>query len=99
MGEFVVLARWRIQAGQRGAVHAALAPLVAGSRSEPGNLEYQPLTNPDDGDLLLIYERYRDRAAFEVHLTSEHFRTYCVQQIVPLLQSRDRDYLEPWHSE
>lgn len=29
-----------------------------------------------DGTVVFLYEKYRDRAAFDVHLASEHFRDF-----------------------
>jgi len=43
---------------------------------EPGCTRFDVLTDPGRPDEVLLYELYDDRAAFDVHLRSAHFRAF-----------------------
>jgi quinol monooxygenase YgiN len=43
----------------------------------------------------MVYEEYRDQAAYEAHTSTEHFRRYAVEEGIPLLESRERAFYEP----
>lgn len=45
-------------------------------RDEPGCLQFDVLTDPSRPGEVFLYERYTDAAAFDVHLASDHFRTF-----------------------
>lgn len=93
---FVVLAKWIAQPGQASSVARAIANLVEPSRAEPGCRIYQPHRDLDDRGVFLIYEQYADRAAYEAHCASEHFRRWATQQGIPLLEKRARGFYEPF---
>src|SRR5947209_5261924 len=45
--------------------------------NEPGCLRFDVLQPVSDGDCeVLLYEIYRDRAAFDAHLASAHYRSF-----------------------
>lgn len=44
--EFVVIAQYRARAGEEGRVEQALRKMVAPTRAEPGNLDYQVFRDP-----------------------------------------------------
>jgi quinol monooxygenase YgiN len=95
---FVVTARWTAQAGRETEVREAILALVEPSRAEPGNLLYQPHQDPENPCVFLIYEQYRDEAAYRAHAQSEHFRRLGLEGAIPLLESRERAFyltLEP----
>jgi quinol monooxygenase YgiN len=56
--EFVVIAQYRAQAGEAGRVEEALRKMVAPTRAEPGNLDYQVFRDPGDPLLFVLFERY-----------------------------------------
>jgi len=48
----------------------------ASVRNEPGCLQFDVLEPEGEDDRVLLYEIYRDKAAFDEHLRSEHFRIF-----------------------
>ena len=93
--EFVVIAQYRVRAGEEEKVEAALRQMVAPTRAEPGNLDYQVFRDPTDPALFVLVERYADEAAFEAHKESEHFATWLAGQVLPALADRIRLDLVP----
>ena len=49
---------------------------AASVRNEPGCLAFDVLTPLDDGPHVLLYELYRDRAAFDAHVATAHFKAF-----------------------
>jgi len=93
--EFVVIAQYRVRAGEEDKVEAALRAMVAPTRAERGNLDYQVFRDPGDPAFFVLYERYADAAAFEEHKGSEHFATWLAGQVLPRLADRIRLDLVP----
>ena len=93
---FAVIARWTAREGEEEAVAAALAQLTEASRAEPGNLVYQPHRDPQRPDRFVIYEVYVDEGAFTAHTESDHFRRHALEQAIPRLSSREREFLTTW---
>lgn len=58
--------------GGRDAFLAAVAPMVAATRQEPGCREYAFSPDPDDDNRLLLYELWDDQDALDGHFASEH---------------------------
>ena len=52
---------------------------------EPGCLQFDVC---QDGTRIFLYELYTDRAAFDVHLGSAHFRAFDAQ-VAPMVRSKD----------
>lgn len=93
---FVVVATWTARAGEEDAVAEALRHLVAPSRSEPGNIIYQPHRDPDNRQTFFLYEQYVDLAAYDAHASSAHFERYALKDAIPRLESRERSFFETW---
>lgn len=49
---------------------AALDELVAYSRTEPGTLQYEVLTDLEDENRIIVFEHYADAGAVQAHLES-----------------------------
>jgi len=49
---------------------AALDHMVAYSRTEPGTLQYEVLTDLENENRIIVFERYADAAAMQAHLES-----------------------------
>ena len=45
-------------------------------RVEPGCRRFDVCTDPSLPDTVFLYELYEDRAAFDVHLASVHFKSF-----------------------
>jgi quinol monooxygenase YgiN len=93
--EFVVIARYKVRAGEEGRVEAALTTMRKLSRAEPGNLDYQVLRDPRERAVFVLYERYTGEAAFQAHLATDHFATWLKGQVLPFLDERTRLDLTP----
>jgi quinol monooxygenase YgiN len=93
---FVVTAKWTVKDGNEQQVEDAILALVEPSRGEPGNLFYQANRDVDDPRIFFFYEVYADRAAFEAHGSSEHFERLGHGTAIPLLESRERWFYEPY---
>jgi autoinducer 2-degrading protein len=87
-----LIARYQVKPGHADAVVAALRrmkPLV--EAHEPGCTHY---IAHRDGDLVVLYEQYADRAALAAHRETPHFRDIIEGEIVPLLAEREREILD-----
>jgi quinol monooxygenase YgiN len=91
---YVVIATWIAREGEEEAVARAIGSLTEPSRSEPGNLAYEPLRSPEDPRHFVIYEKYADAEASRAHSESEHFRLHGLEDGIPRLERRERLILE-----
>jgi len=85
----------QVRAGEEARVANALRNMVAPTRAEPGNLDYQVFRDPKDPSLFVLFERYTDESAFQAHLASPHFGTWLKGQVLPSLEDRVRLDLVP----
>ena len=86
---FVLVVNCRIKAGQVDKLmKELLANAKAARETEPGCLQFDVLVDPKDPAKLMLYEVYKDEAAFEAHQQAPHFKRY-LEQGVPLLESRE----------
>lgn len=93
---FVVTAKWIAREGEEEKVAAAIQKIVGPSRAEPGMRFYQPHRDPEDPRVFFFYEQYVDKAAYEAHGASEHFKQHGFGEAIPLLESRERGFYETW---
>ncbi len=74
---YAVLVRFRIMPGDMVAfLPLMLANAETSLSAEPGCTRFDVLTDPDHPDEVFLYEIYDDRAAFDAHLASQHFRDF-----------------------
>jgi len=72
---------------------AAFLPLILANaatsrRLEAGCHQFDVCTDPARPYTVLLYELYADRAAFDLHLGSEHFRKFD-QAVGPMIASKE----------
>jgi quinol monooxygenase YgiN len=91
---FVLVARLTARDGEQDRAAELIGRLVEATRTEPGNIHYIPHRDPDDPRVFLMYEQYRDKAAFEEHGQSEHFKSIGLGELFPLMESRERNFYE-----
>jgi quinol monooxygenase YgiN len=91
---FVLVARLTAREGEQDRAAELIGRLVEATRTEPGNIHYIPHRDPDDPRVFLMYEQYRDKAAFEAHGESEHFKEIGLGELFPLMESRERNFYE-----
>jgi (4S)-4-hydroxy-5-phosphonooxypentane-2,3-dione isomerase len=60
------------------------------ARTEPGCRQFEVLVDPKDRTRVMLYEVYKDEAAFETHQQGAAFKKY-VAEAVPLLAERVRN--------
>ena len=85
----VVVARWRPREGVEDKIAAILRELAPHIRNERGNVSFSAHRAKDDPNDILLYEVYESEAAFGTHRKTPHFKTYVLEQAVPLLAVRE----------
>lgn len=78
---------------------AAFTPLMQSNaqhslQTEEGCHQFDVLTDADKPDTVFLYELYTDRAAFDVHLASAHFKSFDAA-IAPMIAAKD---VQTWDS-
>jgi autoinducer 2-degrading protein len=87
---FAIVVEFQLKQGAQAEFRRLIdANAEASARSEQGCLQFDVLEPEGEGDRVLLYEIYSDKAAFDIHLRSEHFRTFagasetlCLQKTV-----------------
>ena len=87
---YCLAVKWTIKKGELDDVLAALRPLTEASRQEPGCLLYQAHRDPENENVLFLYEQYLDETAYQAHADSEHFKTYALEDIFSRRESAER---------
>ncbi len=83
-----VIAKLVIKSGTNAAFEAAMKPIVAKVRAEPGNKLYALYKTPEDNGYIL-FERYDDEAALERHRASPHYEELRLMLIEHLIARPD----------
>jgi quinol monooxygenase YgiN len=91
---FVLVARMTAREGEEERVAELIPRLVEASRTEAGNVHYIAHRDPEDPRVFLMYEQYRDKAAFEEHGQTEHFKTLAAGELFGLMENRERAFYE-----
>jgi quinol monooxygenase YgiN len=91
---FVLVARMTTREGEQDRAAELIDQLAAASRDEPGNLNYIPHRDPENPRVFMIYEQYRDKAAFEEHGQTDHFKSIGAGELFPLMEERQRNFYE-----
>lgn len=91
---FVLVARMTAKDGEQDRAAELIPKLVEATRQEPGNREYIAHRDPEDPRVFLMYEQYDDKAAFEAHGASDHFKELGIGQLFGLMENRERNFYE-----
>lgn len=67
---------------------AMLHALRDASRAEPGCAGYDVSRSIEDPNVFVLYESWRDQAAFEFHVTTPHFQQYGINGIRTIMTER-----------
>ncbi len=74
---YVVTVEFDIKAEQLDEFRAQMIANATASRErEPGCRQFEVCADPAKPQAIYLYEVYDDRAAFDAHLASEHFKTF-----------------------
>jgi quinol monooxygenase YgiN len=90
----VLIARMTAREGEEDRAAELIDKLAAGSRAEPGNVHYIPHRDPENPRVFMIYEQYRDKAAFEEHGQTDHFKSLAAGELFGLMEERERNFYE-----
>jgi quinol monooxygenase YgiN len=91
---YVLVARMVAKEGEEGRAAEIIDELGAASREEPGVVHYIAHRDPEDPRVFLMYEHYRDKAAFEEHGQTEHFTRLGPGALFGLMEDRRREFYE-----
>jgi quinol monooxygenase YgiN len=91
---YVLIARMTAREGEQDRAAELIGRLVEASSAEPGNVHYIPHRDPEDPKVFMIYEQYRDKAAFEEHGQTAHFKSIALEELFPLMEGRERSFYE-----
>jgi quinol monooxygenase YgiN len=91
---YVLVARMTTREGEEERAAQLVGRLAEASSAEPGAIHYIAHRDPEDPRVFLIYEQYRDKAAFEEHGQTEHFQTLAVGELFGLMETRERSFYE-----
>ena len=73
----IVTVEFIVEPGRAADFRAAMIDNARASRErEAGCSQFDVCTDVDDPATIFLYEVYDDRAAFEVHLASAHFKSF-----------------------
>ena len=95
---YVVVAQWYARAGKDDQIATVLKTAVRNSRTEPGCVLFMANRSVADPRRFVLYEQFKDEAAFQAHLATESFKENILETILPMLESRERqiyDTIEP----
>ena len=91
---YVVAAQYTIQEGKEKAVIDILKKMIPISSAEPGCRFYSVNQSPENPRKLLLYEQYANKAGYEAHMATDAFKENILGLVVPMLESRERDFYE-----
>ncbi len=91
---YVVAAQYTVQEGKEKEVINILKKMIPLSRAEPGCKLYMVNQSPENPRKLLLYEQYVDKGGYEAHMATDAFKENILGKVVPMLESRVRDFFE-----
>ncbi len=94
---FVVAITIRAREGEGEAVAAILEGLVRPTMAEPGVKIFMPYRSPGDPLGFFLFELYEDRAAWDGHQATAHFKQ-AIGELLPRVAERERVPFVPYLS-
>jgi quinol monooxygenase YgiN len=91
---YTLVVRLTAPEGEQDRAEELIRRLGEASRQEPGVVHYITHRDPEDPRVFLIYEQYRDQAAFEEHGQTAHFKELALAELFPMLENRERSIYE-----
>ena len=89
---YVVAARYYTKEGKDDEVAEILRTMIPISSAEPGCVLYTVNRSLEDPRKFLLYEQYRDEAGYHAHMATDAFKENILGRVVPMLESRERDF-------
>jgi autoinducer 2-degrading protein len=91
---YVVAAQYYAKEGKDNEIAAILQTMILISRAEPGCALYTVNRSVDDPRKFLLYEQYHDKSGYEAHMATDAFKENILGKVVPMLESRVRDFYQ-----
>ncbi len=91
---YVVAAEYTVKEGKEQEVLGILRKMIPISRAEPGCKLYTVNQSVGNPRKLLLYEQYVDKGGYEAHMSTDAFKENILGKVVPMLESRVRDFYE-----
>lgn len=88
---YVVVAQWLAKEGKDKEIAEVLKTAVMNSRAEPGCVLFMANRSIENPRKFVLYEQFKDEAAFQAHVATDSFKENVLGKIVPLLESRSRE--------
>ena len=85
----IVAGTFRVEPGSRSRFFEEVAPVVAATLEEPGCRVYAFTPDPDDADLIRLYELWDHQEALNQHFASEHMAAWKERAASLPIMSRD----------
>jgi quinol monooxygenase YgiN len=89
---YVVAAQYYAKEGKADEIARILQTMIPISRAEPGCALYTVNRSVDDPRKFLLYEQYHDKSGYEAHMATDAFKQHILGTVVPMLESRVRDF-------
>jgi quinol monooxygenase YgiN len=89
---YAVAVNWQCKPGFRAELLELATEFAPLARLEEGCLFYQIHTDPNDPELIFIYELYTNEDAFKEHIGTPYFERLVRQGMLPLLESRSTHF-------
>ena len=91
---YVVAAQYYAKEGKDDEIARILQQMIPISRAEPGCALYTVNRSLDDPRKFLLYEQYHDKSGYEAHMATDAFKENILGKVVPMLESRIRDFYQ-----
>jgi quinol monooxygenase YgiN len=77
------------------AAEAMFRELRDASRMEEGVIAFDVARSRDKPNVFALWEQYRDKAAFDAHVGTDHYKRLVLSGLRPLAQQRDGEIVFP----
>ena len=84
-----VIARFQAKPGMEEQFKQDLTAMVAPSRRDEGNIDYDVLQSNDDPATFFTYENWTGKPALDNHMQTAHFKSFAVKSKQTLAQPMD----------
>jgi quinol monooxygenase YgiN len=84
---FALLVTIKAKPGKEKELEATFAPCIAATKKEPGCLAYELNRDSDDPTTYIMFEKFKNIAALEAHLTQAH-TTKLLKAVEPLTEGQ-----------
>ncbi|WP_321423407.1 putative quinol monooxygenase [uncultured Methanobacterium sp.] len=62
--------------GKRDELISKSQDVIKSTRLEQGNISYELLASTEDDDVLLMFEKWKNKEALDTHMQTKHFKSF-----------------------